>query len=93
MKNVNRKNVKFILACTIIIFIGVMFLENCLAKDQIKVKKIVISSNDTLWDIAQDVCDNNEKLNIQNVIIDIKEINNLQTSTIYIGQTIYIPEY
>lgn len=39
------------------------------------------------------LCKNNDKLNVQNVVIDIKELNNLNSSVIYDGQKLLVYEY
>ena len=61
--------------------------------EEIKTKDIVIKNNDTIWNIASDICDENDSLNIQNVVIQIKQINNMTTSDLYIGQQLKIPIY
>lgn len=53
----------------------------------------VVSQNDTIWNIASDICKKNRNLNVQNIVIEIKELNNLKTSDIYVGQVINIPVY
>lgn len=60
----------------------------------IETKTIMVQRHDTLWSIAEDVCKaSTEDLNVQNVIIEIKNINNLNSSDIYIGQELNIPIY
>lgn len=89
-----RKNVKnnvFIIFAFVLAIL--VFSKSCFAETKLDVKEVTIQSNDTLWDIASNICQDNEKLNIQNVIIDIKDINGLDSSDIYVGQTIYIPKY
>ena len=54
---------------------------------------MTVQKEDTIWSIANNICKNNEKLNIQNVIIEIKQINDLSNSDIYIGQILNIPVY
>lgn len=94
-KNINRRNGNFNMIIMIIIVLICIFLfsQNCIAKKQIKTKEVCVNTNDTLWKIAGKICDKDESLNIQNVIIDIKKINNLDNSNIYVGQTLFIPEY
>ncbi|MCX8074635.1 MAG: LysM peptidoglycan-binding domain-containing protein [Clostridia bacterium] len=60
---------------------------------EFKTNTITVEENSTLWNIAKQICNNNDNLNIQNVMIDIKEANNLKNSDIYVGQTLLIPEY
>ena len=53
----------------------------------------IVKGNDTLWTIAGQICDKNDDLYIRKVIVDIKEMNKLEDSIIYIGQTIKLPIY
>lgn len=60
----------------------------------IETKTIMVERYDTLWSIAEDVCKaSTEDLNVQNIIIEIKNINNLSSSEIFIGQELNIPIY
>ena len=57
-------------------------------------KTIMVESRDTLWSIASDICKaSSEDLNVQNVILEIKNINNLDSSEIFVGQELNIPIY
>lgn len=91
-------NMKRILSniCIILIFIIVMnFISNfTFGNKHIDTKAVTVASNDTLWKIAEDVCNNSsEELNVQNIVIEIKNINNLKSSNIYSGQILEIPIY
>lgn len=60
----------------------------------IETRSITVESNDTLWKIAKDICDNSsEDLNVQNIVIEIKNINHLNGSQIYVGQELDVPVY
>lgn len=83
-------NVLFILS---VLFIVTLFTNFNLANKQIKTNKIVVQTDDTIWNLAKRACKNNKDLNIQNVVIQIKEINNLSSSDIYVGQVLNIPIY
>ena len=53
-----------------------------------------VQNNDTVWKIASKICDNNDQnLDVQNVIYDIKDLNNIDNWNIYVGQTIQLPIY
>lgn len=78
-------SVTFILIAIIAIFNSFEF-----GSTNIKTEAVVIQENDTLWNIANTYCANDNS-NIQNKISEIKKINNLKNSNIYAGQTIYIP--
>lgn len=91
-KQISRGKVNLIGFLFIVIVI-IFSTQKCLAQKQLSVTEQVVLSNDTLWDIAQTICQEKKDLNIQNVILDIKELNQLSNSVIYTGQTLYIPEY
>lgn len=98
MKKVNkiykRKNIVLnILMLLLVLWICNIFINFNLAKNDVKTSEIVIESDDTIWSLAKQVCNNRNDLNIQNVIIEIKEINNLTSSDIYAGQVINLPIY
>ena len=84
------KNIVFIL---ILLSIFGFFTNIEFGKKQIKTQAMTVQKEDTIWSIANNICKNNEKLNIQNVIIEIKQINDLSNSDIYIGQILNIPVY
>lgn len=52
-----------------------------------------VQSSDTIWNIASNICEKDKNLNVQNVVIEIKNLNNLNTSDIYVGQTLELPIY
>ena len=92
MKRVKElmKDVLFILIM-IIIFITVVTYR--LAKTQYETYEYTVNNGETLWNIAADICADNDELYIKNVINDIRDINDLENPTIYVGQTIQLPIY
>ena len=93
--SINLKRV-FINICiiTILLILFNFIINFTFGNKHIDTKSITVNDNDTLWNIAQDVCsESNEQLNIQNVVIEIKKINNLKSSNIYSGQILNIPIY
>ena len=93
-----RLNMKRIMTniCIILLFIIVMnFISNfTFGTKHIDTKSVTVASNDTLWKIAEEVCNNSsENLNVQNIVLEIKNINNLKSSNIYLGQVLEIPIY
>lgn len=82
--------------CIVLMFIIVMnFISNfTFGNKHIETKSVTVANNDTLWKIAEDVCNNSsEDLNVQNIVIEIKNINSLKSSNIYSGQVLEIPIY
>ena len=90
MKKVKEltKDMLFIL---VIILIFKMIVSVQLEKTDYKTYDYTVQKQDTLWTIASDIT--LEDANIRNTIIDIKEINELEDATIYVGQTIKLPIY
>ena len=57
-------------------------------------KKMYVSSGETLWEISKKEAVNNlyyKKKDIRYIISDIKAINELKTSELFIGQELLIP--
>lgn len=91
-KNILRNNIMLLL----IIFSCFGILNTFTnAKEEVITSDYFIQENDTLWNIAGAICENNsdKDLNRQNVIIKIKNINSLNESNIYAGQIIQLPVY
>ncbi|MBE5821002.1 MAG: LysM peptidoglycan-binding domain-containing protein [Clostridiales bacterium] len=101
-KNRNRKLNKknkvggygyFLVLAILIILFG--FNNNSLSKTEIKYEDFTIGSNDSLWNIATLVKENNinyNKKDVREIVYELKQINNLDNSDIYNNQVIKIPE-
>lgn len=76
-----------------VILISNIAFNGVSGKKEYKTSSITINSNDTLWNIARKICKENTNLNINKVIYEIKEINNMETSNISVGQSLEIPIY
>ena len=83
-------NVAIILLFILFIFI---ISSNVNAKKYYDTRNIVVSENDTLWSIAEKISKKNDDLSIYTVINDIKNINGIDDSMIYAGQTLKIYKY
>lgn len=92
-----RINVKKVVKNISFLFIAIMIIvlatSNVAAKREFITKNITIDNSDTLWSIASNISSKDNNLNIQNVIYDIKEINGLENSDIYVGQVLQVPVY
>ncbi|MDP4092764.1 MAG: LysM peptidoglycan-binding domain-containing protein [Bacillota bacterium] len=51
-------------------------------------QKVVVSSGDTLWGIAEKY---NQGSDIRETVYEIKKLNKLESSDIYIGQKLIVP--
>lgn len=95
MKIKNKK--KFLTAISILFLIitFIILLSNkTFSHGEYETKTIYASNGDTLWSIAIIEQNNNkyyENKNIREIIQDIKYINKLDSSYIYVGQKIEIP--
>ncbi len=85
-----KKILKNILLIVVVLFLFKAAISYQIAKTEYKTYDYFVVNNDTLWTIARKI--SNDK-NIRNVIIDIKEINDMDNSIIYSGQTIKLPIY
>lgn len=93
--SLNIKRVLVNIVIILIMFLVFNFIANfTFGNRHINTKSIVVNNDETLWNIAKDICDSSdEDINIQNVIIEIKDINNLKSSNIFCGQILEIPIY
>lgn len=92
-RNKSKKLLQNIIILVIVFLSISMFLNVSLGKDQLTTRTIVVDSGVTLWNIANKICKGNDDLNVQNVIIQIKELNNMEDSMIYEGQELLVYEY
>lgn len=83
-------NILFVLSLFILFNI---FTSQIFGKKEIETIDLTIKSGDTLWGISSNICKDDSSLNIQEVIYDIKEINNLTSSDIIEGKVIQVPIY
>lgn len=96
MKIVNFK--KFLRSIIIILLsifaLSIVFAKSSLSHREKEYITISVINGDTLWNIAENLQNNNEyysNKDIRYIISDIKNINNLTTSNLYIGQELIIP--
>ncbi len=88
-----KEMLKNVIILFIVLIIFKSFISYQLAKTEYLTYDYLVRNNDTIWTIAQHICSQNNKLNIRNVITDIKYINDIEKSTIYSGQIIKLPIY
>ncbi len=93
------KDVKKFIKCIfillgVIFILSLLFIKSTLSYTKHEFKTIYIKSGDTLWNIAMSLQENNSYYkgkDIRYIINDLKEINNLNNSTLYINQELQIP--
>lgn len=95
-----KYKINFKRVCTNIMIMATLFMlfnticNFTFGSKNIETKTIMVERHDTLWSIAENICkDSNKDLNVQNIIIEIKNINNLDSSAIFVGQKLNIPIY
>lgn len=93
------KNIKKFIR-SILIILGVIFIlsliivKSTLSYTTKQYKTIYVKNGDTLWSIALDMQENNSYYkgkDVRYIIGDLKEINSLKNSTVYINQELQIP--
>ena len=96
MRKINIK--KFIRSISItiglIVFLILTLSNISFSHTEIIYKEVTVSSGDTLWSIAKYEKINNSYFadkDIQDIIYEIKDINNLKTSNLCIGNKLTIP--
>ena len=90
---INFKTVfKNILIISLILFIMNIINTEALGKRKFLTRSYIVQDNDTVWKIASKIC-NNKNLDVQNVIYDIKDLNNIDNWNIYVGENIDLPIY
>ena len=77
------------------IVMGAIFFNIVSAKGEKMTQEYIVEQNDTLWKIASSICKKADKddLSIQKVVYEIKELNDIKSSDIFVGQELVIPIY
>ena len=90
-----KVSMKGILLLFIVVSVIGLFSTSVFANGDNPSKDYIVESNDTLWSIAKKVCKNSNKenLNVQKVVFEIKDLNAMTTSDIFVGEEIKIPIY
>lgn len=96
MRIVNFK--KFIRSICLILFVifmlSLFFAKATLSHREVEYTTIHVEDGDTLWNIASDLQEDNDfykDKDIRYIIDNIKSINNLESSNLYIDQELKIP--
>ena len=97
MKYINRYKKRMILLILLIgVVIFIISTYTYTYSESIKIfKEEYVISGDTLWSIAEHEAENNlyfKGEDIRNIISELKNINNIKSSYLKVGQKILIPE-
>ena len=97
-KKLNIKKVIATICVILLLAICIVFLlgnNNTLSHAEISYKTVFVANGETLWEIAQIESQNNEYYanhDIRYIIKDIKTINDLKGSNLYVGQELQVPK-
>lgn len=94
IKNVKKFIRGILIVLGIIGILSLIFVRGTLSYTTKEYKTIFVKLGDTLWSIALDMQENNSYYkgkDIRYIVADLKNINNLSTSTLYINQELQIP--
>lgn len=86
-RRLKYRNILMLLAVIIAIIAMTHFMSA--AAEEITYREYTVQAGDTLWEIASGIDDPRD---IREVIFDLKQINGLDQSMLYVGQVIRIPE-
>lgn len=91
-----KRSFKLLFRNVAILFLFIMvlhFIFNSLfAKKEFATKELVVMPGDTLWSIANEMIDK-DNADVYRIMYDIKEINNMTDSILYVGDIILVPIY
>lgn len=86
IKNKGRFIISMSIIFLILFIIFNMITTKVFSYEEQKLEKVIVSNGDTLWSIAKGLDGD-----INRNIFEIKRINNLEKSNIYVGQELLIP--
>ena len=90
-----KKFIRSIIILVILIFIvSLIFSKATLSYKQIEYVSVYVDYGDTLWKIAENQKETNDyykKRDVRDIISDIKKVNNLKSSDLYVEQELKIP--
>ena len=95
-----KNKLKFIRTTTLmvlsIIGLFIIFSKSTYSKVEVGYTEDLVCKGDTLWSIAEEQAETNkyfENKDIREIVYELKEINNFDSSSLYQGQKIRIPIY
>lgn len=94
IKNIKKFIRGIFIILGIIFVLSLIFVKSTLSYTTKEYKTIFVKSGDTLWSIASDMQENNSYYkgkDIRYIIGDLREINELNNSMVYVNQELQIP--
>lgn len=86
IKNMSRFILSLTILFAIVSFLTSMFVNKVFSHEEEKYQSVIVCKGETLWSIVS-----NLNGNINENIYNIKKLNNLDNSSIYVGQELIIP--
>lgn len=93
--NIPRFILSLLIIILLIIFISTFITGSSLSYTQLKYDTIYVSEGDTLWSISKNLKNNNTNYSnkeIRTIIYELKQLNNLNSSELKIGQELIIEQ-
>lgn len=90
LKNKRRFMITIAVLLSVISSVFLLSTTKTQGYSEVRYKEIVISSGDTLWDIAAEVYGSNS--DIREKVSVIRKANNMTDSEIFAGQVLLLPE-
>ena len=93
MKKFIRSLIIVMLSILFLLFVG---LSNTYSKGEVRYREQYIYEGDTLWSIAEEELKENkyyENEDIRNIVNEIKNINDIDSGNLKVGQKIRIPTF
>ena len=87
-----KKIVYHIMCIFLLLMIFSLITSIEFGKEEVKTYEMKVQYQDTLWNIATTIA-NEKHIDIHKAIYDIKKVNGLKNSNIYVGQILKIPLY
>ncbi len=84
-----RRFTAFVMFVIILTCCGFSSVKNHVKGEDVATVSVYVTPGDTLWQIAKE--NNPENKDIRRLVYEIKELNNLKTSNIIVGEEILIP--
>lgn len=94
IKNIKKFIRGIFIILGIIFLLSLIFVKSTLSYTTKEYITIFVKSGDTLWSIASDMQENNSYYkgkDIRYIIGDLREINELKNSMVYVNQKLKIP--
>lgn len=94
IKNLKKFTRSILIISGVIFVLSLLIVKSTLSYTNHEYQKLYVSAGDTLWSIASDLQENNDYYkgkDVRYIIGELKEINMLNSSEVYVNQELKIP--